>query len=360
MSVNRPSKTSEICPHAAVCSGCSEWSTPLSNQIDRKKQIVIERLSTFLARKNIIETLDCFSVGNGHHRVWFDLQFSPQGLGLFNKDRQIVPIEHCSLMTPSLQKQFTSLQSLQFPSKKISARLRVSPENKYGLWLDMANVDVKELLIERTFLKSLDQLFQVIEIGQKRKKLITVVPEDQQFKLSDPELHPWFQTLGHQLFSAVGSFTQPSWVSADFITSSILRWSAGFKRITEYGSGIGQYTLPLLISKSYVTVYENNPLAVEALKINTRNFRDHLQLNPKNSAAADLYLVNPPRSGLMGFTKEIIKSDVNRVIYISCSIETLAHDLETLKEKYQVTDLKVVDQFPHSPHFETCVLLEKI
>lgn len=162
------------------------------------------------------------------------------------------------------------------------------------------------------------------------------------------------------LFAAVGSFTQPSWITADFITSVILQWSKGFKKITEYGAGIGQYTVPLLRNKSYVTVYENNPLALQALQLNVTKFSDFFCLNPHETPAADLFLVNPPRSGLKEFGQHILKSNVGRVIYVSCSIDSLAIDLIQLSTQYKIKDFKLVDQFPHSDHFETCVLLEKI
>ena len=366
-----------ICPHSLSCPGCTDWPIPIEAQIDQKKQIVFDHLKPYLsnrlARKSSsgsallsttidsAQAIESFSVGSGYHRVWFDLQFSASGLGLINKERQIVPIERCFLMSPELQVLFSQLQKLKFPDKKISARLRVSPTGRYGLWLDMANVDVKELLIEKQFLNSLADLVDIIEIGQKRKKLIRAVAQDQQYKLIDPELNPWFKTLGNTLYGHVGSFTQPSWKSADFITSLILKWSAHFKNITEYGSGIGQYTIPLLANKSYVMVFENNPLAVEALKFNAKDFQQNLELNPKlENTKADLFLVNPPRSGLGDFAHKILVSEVARIIYISCSIESLSRDLLVLKEKYHVINLKLVDQFPNSKHFETCVLLEKI
>lgn len=368
-----------ICPHFLNCPGCTEWLIPINKQIDQKKQIAYDHLKPYLARKSSSESpllsttldsaeaIESFSVGSGHHRVWFDLQFSVNGLGLINKDRQIVPLQTCFLMSGSLKELFSNLLKLKFPNKKISARLRVSPQQKFGLWLDMANVDVKELLLEKLFLSSLADLVDVVEIGQKRKKLDREVKPEDQFKLVEPELKPWFQTIGHTLFCAVGSFTQPTWKSADFMTSLILKWSKNLRYVTEYGSGIGQYTVPLLMNKSYVTVFENNPLALAALTLNTEKYKQNLQLNPSNEhldhkdqPAADVYLVNPPRSGLGDFANRILNSDVSRVIYISCSIESLSRDLMILKEKYQVTDLKLVDQFPNSKHFETCILLEKI
>jgi 23S rRNA (uracil1939-C5)-methyltransferase len=359
-----------ICPHFKSCRGCSEWQVDLSTQLQRKKKLVFDFLQPYFKKQTLagrtlesmifesFDEIDCLSVGSGKHRSWFDLQLSANGLGLFDQQRNIVPISTCFLMSEALQSLFDQFQQIKFPDKKISARLRVSPAGQHGLWLDMANEDIKELLTDKKFFTALAPLFTVIEIGQKRKKLNFEVAANQQFKLIDPELRPWFKTQDQILYSFVGSFTQPSWTSADDITKAILDWVQTTKSITEFGAGIGQYTIPLLKAKSYVTVFENNPLALTALQTNAHQHLDRLKLNPTGPQTADLYLVNPPRSGLGSFAQKILESQVEKVIYISCSVESLATDLKILSDNYLISDLKIIDQFPNSKHFETAVLLK--
>jgi 23S rRNA (uracil747-C5)-methyltransferase len=74
----------------------------------------------------------------------------------------------------------------------------------------------------------------------------------------------------------------------------------------------------------------------------------------------DVLLVNPPRRGL-GSTIEVIKKLKSPYfIYSSCQAETLAQDLNKLKEIYQIKKVQIFDMFPHTDHFETLVLLQLI
>ena len=75
----------------------------------------------------------------------------------------------------------------------------------------------------------------------------------------------------------------------------------------------------------------------------------------------DAILVNPPRSGLKKFADEIIKMNPMKLIYVSCFPESLVTDLKKLiTAGYQIKNITLVDQFPQTKHFETCVLLERI
>jgi len=76
---------------------------------------------------------------------------------------------------------------------------------------------------------------------------------------------------------------------------------------------------------------------------------------------ADVIIVDPPRKGC---DEELLKTIVlmapSKVVYISCDSATLARDLKYMCENgYKVVKLQPVDQFGHSVHVETVVLLSK-
>ena len=49
-----------------------------------------------------------------------------------------------------------------------------------------------------------------------------------------------------------------------------------------------------------------------------------------------------------------------KVVYVSCDPATLARDLKVLcGEGYEVERVRAVDQFPHTVHVETIVLIQK-
>ena len=74
---------------------------------------------------------------------------------------------------------------------------------------------------------------------------------------------------------------------------------------------------------------------------------------------ADVIVVDPPRKGCEeSLLKTIATMEPNRIVYVSCDPATLARDLKYLIEHgYELKKVRPVDQFPHSVHVETAVLL---
>ncbi|WP_224982904.1 23S rRNA (uracil(1939)-C(5))-methyltransferase RlmD [Geomonas agri] len=77
---------------------------------------------------------------------------------------------------------------------------------------------------------------------------------------------------------------------------------------------------------------------------------------------ADLIVLNPPRKGC---DEKVLKSVASikpqRIIYVSCSPETLARDLDILAGLgYKTLEIQPVDMFPQTVHVEDVALLEKL
>ena len=75
----------------------------------------------------------------------------------------------------------------------------------------------------------------------------------------------------------------------------------------------------------------------------------------------DVVLMDPPRAGSdLPFLKSVVTLAPEKVVYISCNIETQARDLGFLcKNGYKVRRIQPVDMFPHTSHIETVVLLSQ-
>ena len=76
-------------------------------------------------------------------------------------------------------------------------------------------------------------------------------------------------------------------------------------------------------------------------------------------AHADVIVVDPPRKGCdEKLLDTIVKMAPDRVVYVSCDSATLARDLKILCEQgYELKRVRAVDQFCHTVHTETVVLL---
>jgi 23S rRNA (uracil1939-C5)-methyltransferase len=74
----------------------------------------------------------------------------------------------------------------------------------------------------------------------------------------------------------------------------------------------------------------------------------------------DVIITDPPRAGMHpDVVKTILRAAPKRIVYVSCNPATQARDLQELDSDYQVVAVQPVDMFPHTPHVENVVLLNK-
>ena len=83
------------------------------------------------------------------------------------------------------------------------------------------------------------------------------------------------------------------------------------------------------------------------------SFESVMRINP------DVVVVDPPRKGCdETLLDSIVKMNPKRIVYVSCDSATLARDLKYLAANgYEIARVQPVDQFAHTVHVETVVLL---
>lgn len=368
------------CPYKDNCTGCHYLDFSYAEQIQSK----LSHLSKLFESKSLasLSPFQFSSAGVSHLRDRLDFSLQEGRLGLYSKDRKnILDIEVCAQLSPPLQAWLTEVRKISWPFTKGSLRLRIGPQGQRGIWLDFANIDIKALLEEKTLLRDL-QKNAFVEIGQRRK---VPVWNGQEYKLKDPEHHVWFQTWMQErpvdLYCQVASFTQPSLQSNKLICDTVNEWIRSFPRarLIEFGSGIGNLTLPALAAAESVTACEIDELSLEGLRKSLENLPPDLQsLRSRltihrgdfqkkllqDFSAFDGVIANPPRSGLLNFLSPLEQLTANKrpqfFIYMSCFPESMVVDLERLKNcDYQILKTILVDQFPQTSHYEVLTLLQR-
>ena len=74
----------------------------------------------------------------------------------------------------------------------------------------------------------------------------------------------------------------------------------------------------------------------------------------------DVIITDPPRAGMHpDVVKTILNAAPQRIVYVSCNPATQARDLQDLDTQYKVVEVQPIDMFPHTPHVENVVLLER-
>jgi 23S rRNA (uracil1939-C5)-methyltransferase len=131
--------------------------------------------------------------------------------------------------------------------------------------------------------------------------------------------------------------------------------------------GCGFFTLLLALHFTRVLALENDPGNLAALQANLRaNQVTNVEVRAADALRADLppldlIVLDPPRGGLAAaLIARIARSEAKKVIYFSCDSATFARDLRLfLQQGYDLQELKIVDNFPQSDHFEIFSVLIK-
>ena len=155
----------------------------------------------------------------------------------------------------------------------------------------------------------------------------------------------------------------------------------GNESVWDLYCGIG--TISLFLAKKAKQVYgvEIVPQAIDDAKNNAKinditnaefyvgkaeevlpeYYKEYEKTHNGETAHADVIVVDPPRKGCEeSLLQTIVDMQPEKVVYVSCDSATLARDVKFLRANgYELKDVTPVDQFPHTVHVETVVLLSQ-
>ena len=155
----------------------------------------------------------------------------------------------------------------------------------------------------------------------------------------------------------------------------------GNETVWDLYCGIG--TISLFLAKKAKQVYgvEIIPQAIDDAKNNAKinditnaefyvgkaeevlpeYYKEYEKTHNGEAAHADVIVVDPPRKGCEeSLLQTIVDMQPEKVVYVSCDSATLARDVKFLRANgYELKDVTPVDQFPHTVHVETVVLLSQ-
>ncbi len=76
--------------------------------------------------------------------------------------------------------------------------------------------------------------------------------------------------------------------------------------------------------------------------------------------APEFVVVDPPRAGLSPKMREgLVAIDAKHIVYVSCNPQTLARDLSSLRDRYEICRAVPVNMFPMTKHCECVVMLKR-
>lgn len=166
------------------------------------------------------------------------------------------------------------------------------------------------------------------------------------------------------------SFFQPNTKGAEILYKTVRDYIGDIHNMTVFDlfSGTGTIAQVLALVAKQVIGVEIVEEAVEAAKENAEhnglsNCRfiagDVFKVLDEIEEKPDVIVLDPPRDGIHPKAlPKILDYGVDKIVYISCKVTSLARDLEMIQARgYQVEKCTAVDQFCQTVHVETVVLL---
>ncbi|HEX4534033.1 MAG TPA: methyltransferase domain-containing protein [Rhizomicrobium sp.] len=160
------------------------------------------------------------------------------------------------------------------------------------------------------------------------------------------------------------AFLQPTLEGEGALQSRVADLLTKSKAIADLFCGAGTFTFPLAERARVLAVDGDKPM-VEALANAARNTQG---LKPVTVEKRDLFkqpmlaeelksfdaaVLDPPRAGAQALARELAKSKVVRIAYVSCNAESFARDARILVDGgYRMGPVTPVDQFLWSAHVE--------
>lgn len=160
------------------------------------------------------------------------------------------------------------------------------------------------------------------------------------------------------------AFLQPTREGENILQHRVLAAAKGAKRAVELFSGVGTFALPLAerarvhavdLDGSALSALDRAARTTQGLKpvtTETRDlFRSPLAVGELNEY--DVVVLDPPRAGALRQARELARSKISRVVYVSCDCTTFARDARILTAGgYALGTVTPVDQFVWSSHIE--------
>jgi len=182
---------------------------------------------------------------------------------------------------------------------------------------------------------------------------------------------PMIDFGGVQVAPPPGAFTQATKQAEDAMAALVAAHVGKAKRIADLFAGSGTFSLRLArIGRVHAVESEDKPLAAldhaarntQGLKPVTVERRDLFRrpLMAQELKVYDAVVFDPPRAGAEFQCKELARSQVKKIVAVSCNPLTFARDLALLVEGgYRITKVTPIDQFLWTSHVEVVAVLEK-
>lgn len=397
-----------FCQHFGICGGCKWQNIPYDEQLRMKQKQVYDQL-TRIGKVNLPEfnqILGSVKTQGYRNKLEFGCsnrrwltqdeiasgsdftQMNAVGFHITGAFDKILPIEKCWLMDDLQNKIRNAIRDYAYEHDMVFYDIR----KQCGLLRDIMvrNSDTGEwmVLIQFHYEKDEDEVIaknllqHIADSFPEITSLLYVNNQKGNDTFNDLNIEVFkgndyiYETMDGLTFKVgAKSFYQTNTKQAYHLYSVVRDFAnlTGNELVYDLYTGTG--TIANFVSRyaKRVIGIEYVPEAIEDAKINSEinnisntlffagDMKDILTESfISENGTPDIIITDPPRAGMHpDVVQTIIKTAPKRIVYVSCNPATQARDLSLLDDLYEVVAVQPVDMFPHTPHVENVVLLNR-
>ena len=331
-----PDRVAPKCGYCGPCSGCQWQHVAYPAQLAMKRGMITRQVARYesLRGASVADTLPAPSVFYYRNHARFTARYGGQ-LGFSNRiTRRFARIDHCMLMSPSINDALTELQDKAAETSNLSVRVGVNTGDR---------------LIQPTF-QNPD-----IPIASGQKRYVE-------------------RMLGRDLLVASPSFFQVNTEQAETLIE-LARDGLNLQPddvLVDAYAGVGVFAILLAPYVRRAIAIEESASAIADGKLNAEGL-DNVEFVQERTERAlgelenlrgldappDAVILDPPRVGCHPDALDALaRLRPSRVAYVSCDPPSLARDLDILVGSgYEVKSIQPVDMFPQTYHVESVTTL---
>lgn len=324
------------CPYKNKCGGCLYLDMPTDAYVQKK----IDFIKNAFSHENInIEPDEFIIIPFGlRRRVTFAFNKSIVG---FNKQKshEIIPMDMCPAIKKELSDMLIPLQHLTKELRKKGDISLLSTDHGIDIHIKTGkeSPSLNERMILADFAVSHPQL---VRLTYNNEPIVEKIPLP--FK---PDI-----------------FLQPSKEGENALIQEALSSFQNEKKVADLFCGTGTFTKPLLEKGILATGYDSAGDSVALL--NKNGIKRDLFRNPLTARELNEFdgvVLDPPRAGALAQVQELSKSDIKKIVMISCNPITAARDSALLiKSGFNIKRIVGIDQFIYTNHVEIICHFEKL
>ena len=390
LKVSADRQSNPACGLGRVCDGCGLMQMRYPAQLNWKKSLVTRELRKYpsLADAQVYDTIASPNELNYRNTAKLVVagKFSDPVIGIYRRNtHEVMEINDCSLHHPLINK---VVQAAKAGIKKGKVQI-YNQKSEMGLLrylvVRVAEPGDRVMVVFVTSDQGYNEMHHLAKFIQQAVPEVAVVAQNINNSTGNVIFghKDRFITKAQTLRAQVGeksftlsphSFFQVNSGAARIIYEKVRELAAltGSERVIDVYCGIGGISLFLAEQAREVVGIEFVEAAVaDATENAAQNRASNCRFEAGDAAhlideigeqgGADLIVLNPPRKGC---EEKVLQSVAAikpmRIIYVSCSPDTLSRDLDILSRLgYHTLEVHPVDMFPQTIHVEDVVLLER-